>query len=347
MNFSLNESAAILSGRRNGANVPLWDQFLVICLLSAIYLSVLAVLTTLANGILLVALYQDPFRTFRQPPTIFITGLALADFLTGITVDPLFAYFYFEVYKDTITREQYNKILKAAGILSSVTMNVSFLTILFLSWTQLIAISFPHRHKQLVTGKRVVICVCGIWAYSLLFSTSLLMGVPEKIFQKIDVYLNLSLIHVLILFAYIALHVSYRRQVSRFTPSHGDVISQDFRIADATEQRRQRDLKHFTVVSLLLTTCLLVFITPVTIMWYITLYCGPETYEARVKATMANVVIDTTLFLKFLIDPFIYAWRLPKFRQAVKAILSRRSAPPMDGLTMVNFNFRGSIIRGN
>lgn len=345
MNCSLNESAAC-SGGRNGANVALWDQFLVICLLSAIYLSVLAVLTTLTNGILLVALYQDPFRTFRQPPTIFITGLALADFLTGITVDPLFAYFYFEVYKDTITKEQYNKILKAAGILSSVTMNVSFLTILFLSCTQLIAISFPHRHKQLVTGKRVVICVCGIWAYSLLFSTSLLMGVPEKIFQKIDVYMNLSLIHVLILLAYIALHVSYKRQVAQLTPSHGDVTS-DFRIADATEHRRKRDLKHFTVVSLLLTTCLLVFITPVTVMWYLTLYCGPETYEARVKATMANVVIDTTLFLKFLIDPFIYAWRLPKFRQAVKAIFSRRSTPPMDGLTMVNFNFRASTSRGN
>ena len=345
MNCSLNGSATC-SDSRNGGNVALWDQFLVICLLSAIYLSVLSILTTFANGILLVALYQDPFRTFRQPPSIFITGLVLADFLTGIAVDPLFAYFYFEAYKDTITKEQYNKILKAAGILSSVTMNVSFLTILFLSWTQLIAISFPHRHKQLVTGKRVIICVCGIWVYSLLFSTSLLMGVPEKIFQKIDVYLNLSLIHVLILFAYIALHVSYRRQVARLTPSHGDAIS-DFRIADATEHRRKRDQKHFTVVSLLLTTCLLVFISPVTVMWYVTLYCGPKTYEARVKATMANVVIDTTLFLKFLIDPFIYAWRLPKFRQAVKAIFSRRSAPPVDGLTMVNFRFRVSTSRGN
>ena len=180
-----------------------------LCLLSAVYLSVLAALTTFANGVLLIALYQDPFKVFRQPPTIFITGLAVADFLTSIAVDPLFAYFYFEVYQDTLSIERYNSILKAAGILSSVTMNVSSLTILFLSWTQFIAISFPHRHKQFVTGKRVLACVCGIWTYALLFSSSLpFMGVPEKTFQKIDVFLNVTLVHFLVLFAYVGLHVS-------------------------------------------------------------------------------------------------------------------------------------------
>lgn len=344
MNCSLNESG-VCSDNRNSSNVDLWNQFLVICGLSAVYLSLLSILTTLANGLLLVALYQDPFKTFRQPPTIFITGLALADFLTGIAVDPIFAFFYFEVYKNAITTERYNAILKAAGIISSVTMNVSFLTILFLSWTQLIAISFPHRHKQLVTGKRVLICVCGIWIYSLIFSVSPLMGVPEKVFQKIDVFLNLSLIHVLVLLAYIALHISYRRQVAQLTPSTGN-ITNEIRIADAMEHRRKRDQRHFSVVSLLLTTCLLVFITPVTVMWYLTLYSAPGTYEARVKATMANVMIDTILFLKFLVDPFIYAWRLPKFRQAVRVIFSQRRAPAMDALTMVNFNLRVSTGRG-
>ena len=345
MNCSWNESGNSCRENGNTNHEVLWNQFLVICLLSAVYLSFLSILTTLANGVLLIVLYQDPFRAFRQPPTIFITGLALADFLTGIAVDPLFAYFYFEVYKDKISREKYNNILTAAGVLSSVTMNVSFLTILFLSWTQFIAISFPHRHKQFVTGKRVVVCVCVIWIYSLLFAASLLMGVPEKTFQKLDVFLNLSLLHFLVLLAYIALHISYRRQIARLMPSQGDAISA-IRIADTSDHRRKRDQKHFAVMSLLLTTCLLIFIAPVTVMWYITLYSAPETYEARVKATMANVIIDTTLFLKYLIDPFIYAWRLPKFRQAVKAVFSRRSAPAVDLLSMVNFNFHASTSRG-
>lgn len=90
MNLSLNNSG--LKYWSNSHEV-LWNRFLVLCFLSAVYLSVLAVLTTLANGVLLIALYQDPFKVFRQPPTIFITGLAVADFLTGLAVDPLFAYF--------------------------------------------------------------------------------------------------------------------------------------------------------------------------------------------------------------------------------------------------------------
>ena len=55
---------------------------------------------------------------------------------------------------------------------------------------------------------------------SLLFSTLLLMGVPEKTFQKLEVFINLSLIHVLTLFAYILLHVSYRRPVAKTHIAH-------------------------------------------------------------------------------------------------------------------------------
>ena len=344
MNYSLNESVETSHETANHASGILWNRFLVVCLVSAVYLCVLSVLTTLSNGILLAVLYEDPFKTFRHPPSIFITGLALADFFTGIAVDPLFAYFYFELYKDTISSERYNHLLKAAGVLSSITMNVSFLTILFLSWTQFIAITFPHRHKQLVTTRRVVACVCGIWVYSLIFSCSLLMGVPERIFQKLDVFLNLSLINVLVVVSYIALHISYRRQVGRLTPARNNPI----RIADTSEHRRKRDQRHFVVITLLLATCLLVFIAPVTVMWYLTLYWTPKTYEERVKATMANIVIDTTLFFKFLIDPFIYAWRLPKFRQAIKQVFIRsRRSSLVGAVTLYNFNIHASTSRVN
>ena len=310
----------------------LWMLFLTVGFVSAVYLCILSVLTVVSNGVLLIALYHDPFKTFRRPPTIFITSLAVADFITGAAVDPVFAYFYFEVYRDSISAESYNTILKAAGILSSLTMNVSFLTVLFLSWTQFVAITFPHRHKQLVTVKRAVACICGIWSYSLLFSFSLLMGVPERTFQKIDVFLNLSLIYFLVLLAYAALHISYRRRIAWLAPFRSNA----FYVAEASKDRRKKIDKQFVVVSLLLTTCLLVFIAPVTAMWYLTLYWKPVTYETEIKATIANIITDAMLFLKFLIDPFIYAWRLPKFRQAVKVVFTQRRASIITSI--VGFN---------
>ena len=342
--FSESELANYSNYTANEDREILRNRFLVMCLISAVYLSVLSVLTTLSNGVLLVVLYQDPFKSFRHPPSIFIIGLAVADFFTGIAVDPLFAYFYFELYKDAISSERYNFTLKAAGILSSITMNVSFLTILFLSWTQFIAITFPHRHKQLVTTRRVVASMCGIWTYSLLFSCTLLMGMPEKMFQKLDVFVNLSLINILVLVSYIALQVSYRRQIARLIPAQNNEI----RIADTSELRRKKDQKHFVVVSLLLAICLLVFIAPVTIMWYVTLYWTPKTFEEQVKATIANIIVDTSLFMKFLIDPFIYAWRLPKFRHAVNTIFTRRRRSfSVEALTLRNLNIHASTTRIN
>lgn len=33
------------------------------------------------------------------------------------------------------------------------------------------------------------------------------------------------------------------------------------------------------------------------------------------------MVADNLLYLKFLLDPFVYAWRIPKYRQALKNVL--------------------------
>ena len=32
-------------------------------------------------------------------------------------------------------------------------------------------------------------------------------------------------------------------------------------------------------------------------------------------------MVENVLYLKFLLDPFVYAWRIPKYRQALKIIL--------------------------
>lgn len=61
-------------------------------LISGIYLSVIAVITIFGNGLLLLAIITDPFKSFRTPTTLFVVGLAVADFLTGAVVDPLTAF---------------------------------------------------------------------------------------------------------------------------------------------------------------------------------------------------------------------------------------------------------------
>ena len=59
---------------------------------SGVFLVVATLVTALGNGLLLLAIWKDPFKTFRTPNTFFLIGLAVADFLTGITACPLTAF---------------------------------------------------------------------------------------------------------------------------------------------------------------------------------------------------------------------------------------------------------------
>ena len=53
---------------------------------SGIFLALVSLAAAMGNGLLLVTIWKDPFKTFRTPTTFFIIGLAVADFLTGIIV---------------------------------------------------------------------------------------------------------------------------------------------------------------------------------------------------------------------------------------------------------------------
>ena len=68
-------------------------------LLSAISLSIISVITVVGNGILCLAMYKDPLKCFRSSPMLFVANLAVADFLTGFIVDPLYIAYNFGYYQ--------------------------------------------------------------------------------------------------------------------------------------------------------------------------------------------------------------------------------------------------------
>ncbi|EDO37159.1 predicted protein [Nematostella vectensis] len=282
-----NATTAVPSSTPPQALNDLWGQLELITFGSGIFVSIISLVTLLGNGLLILAIWRDPFRTFRIPSTVFILGLCVAD---------------------------YNTVLRAGGIISGVTMNVSFLVILFLSWSQLLAIVYPHRNNNYVTKERAVICVVSIWVYSCVFAFSNLMGVPNDVYQKLDVYVNLTGVHILVLVTHVCLNIAYKRQLVHLAPLNES--SQN----NSRAERTKRSQKHLVVINLLLTTCLLIFVLPVTIMWYINLYRKSSNEEERIRTTIASVLIDTILYLKFFIDPFIYAMRLRIFVSIISLV---------------------------
>ena len=74
---------------------------------SGVFLVVVTLVTALGNGLLLLAIWKDPFKTFRTPNTFFVIGLAVADFLTGITVCPLTSFHDIGLYISVKRRDRF------------------------------------------------------------------------------------------------------------------------------------------------------------------------------------------------------------------------------------------------
>ena len=290
---------------------------------AGVYLSLLALATTTANGLLLWTIYKNSKPYFRKPVTVLIAALAFADFLNGLIIDPLYASIYFQLYLKSISRSAYLILIKVSMLFSVVTMNASYLIVLTLSCTQLIVITFPYKQKTLITTRSVSVSAAVVLLYSILFALSYIMGVPESVFQKLEVFLHMTGITVLLIVAYVFLQISYTRQRGRFRRLTDSNIHREESRVHRDHAKSVAGDKKFLMVNLLLIACLLITSLPVTVVWYLRLFSVKlRTLSELLAYRNVALVVDNFLFLKFLVDPFIYAWRMPKYRRALRQTIN-------------------------
>ena len=287
-----------------------------------IFLAVLSVVTTFGNGLLLLAIWRDPFKSFRTPTTFFIIGLAAADFLTGLAVCPIYAWQYITSYfaiknRDVSLKPTLQKVVQIGHHLSMATMNSSYIILLLFTWSQFTAISFPHKHRAFVTKKRVGTSVILTWVYSTVFSLLSVMGASHTTVLKIDLYFNTTGSLLLLTVAYFCLYRAFRRQMRRL---HSLKTTNSL----GRQQRRSgnRRERQFTMVNLLLLTFIIACTMPITIISYLSIHWDIKTASIRmIKFQIGILFANGVLFLKFALDPLIYAWRLSQYRRALKWIL--------------------------
>ena len=291
-------------------------------LVSGIYLSIIAAVTVFGNGLLLLAIIKDPFKAFRTPTTVFIVGLALADFLTGLIVDPLTAFLDIASYLKLFNTNNANmaKILEACiqvNIhISFITMNASFLILLALTICQYVAISFPHKHRTLVIRRNTIIALAVITIYSVIFSLLSEFEVPLRIKLEIDTHLNTNVVAIILLLCYVLLYRAHRVHLN-------SVSSLDDN--DSQRKRRREQQREFTALNLLLVIFLLIFTLPSIIFWNLMLYSYYDRHllslRENLRLDLSRVLTFDVLVMKFALDPCIYAWRLSRYRSAIMNIM--------------------------
>jgi hypothetical protein len=185
---------------------------------SAILLVILSPITVFTNGLFLLALYQDSLKCFRKTPTtVFIAGLSLADFVTGLLVEPSFAVHYGLKYYNSspdVLRVT-GLIYIIGGTISTIAISTSFVIVLAMSLSQYIAIRYPHKYKTIVTTSRVVRLLGLSSLYFLGFSLLQFTGIGRKQFLLFDVVLHPTLISCLLIAVHILMRRAFQERVSK------------------------------------------------------------------------------------------------------------------------------------
>ena len=281
---------------------------------SGIFLALVSLAAAVGNGLLLVTIWKDPFKTFRTPTTFFIIGLAVADFLTGIIVCPIQASLsiagYIGIKRNSLIFPFLQKAESVATFISLITMNSSYIILLSLTWNQFLAISSPHKHKGLVTKRRAKASLILTWAYTIVFA--ILYGVEKTVLFKVDLYVHTTGSLLLLTIAYFCLYKAFKRHMRRLHSLKENNLSR--------VNRRQRQ---FTTVNLLLLIFVIVCSLPITVVSYLHIY-HTESNTHPLKMKIAHLLSCNMLFLKFALDPLIYAWRLTQYRQALKPLVTCR-----------------------
>ena len=290
-------------------------------LAEGICLSVMSLLTVSANILLLIAVWKDPEKSFRSPTTYFLIGLGITDLLTGATTEPFFALYY-------ITRflrggknipASILRLYEVGQSISTVTISSSYLIILGLSMSQYIAIKWPHKYKVLITRSRVIVSVLLSWLYFIGFILVLTFSpsIDTDLFLKVDVALHPVLISSVLFITLILLYRAFMKQVQQ----RKSFRESEKKLQNGGSKGRSDNLqRQFTIVTFYLAAILLISALPHIAVQFVWLYADLPT-EGRYYIFMALRIRDLLLFLKVAVDAFIYAWRLPAYRQALKTSL--------------------------
>ncbi|KAJ7337166.1 negative regulation of tumor necrosis factor (ligand) super member 11 production [Desmophyllum pertusum] len=117
----------------------------------------LAVITSVGNLLVIVAVYKDPCRELRTISNYFVVNLAVADLITGLITEPIWALQHW-------VKENRGNYTIAANVLLALAVEASCLTVLFLT----IERSYTHGTLRVFACTRLQMIPSNLFKLALL-----------------------------------------------------------------------------------------------------------------------------------------------------------------------------------
>lgn len=276
--------------------------------IQGIILSVIAPVIVLSNALVVYTVWKDPLRNLRNAsPNFILQSMAVADLLVGLVLSPIDAYWLLTI----AVAKQMPFSFHAIYSISTTFLGASFAHVLLLSMDRFCAVLRPLKYKAIVTRRRINLAVTLLWVYFICFGVAAFLFV-NSFFVTNFVFIVQTFVLLNINFClYLAILYRLRKNNKLWQKrilEHSVRVSQ--KIYVDKEARFAKLLAFAIVVSLFIVTPYFVLITLV-------YFCVP-CYSYPMMLLVSTGLETTLSHLQSVLNPFLYCWRLPKYRQVWK-----------------------------
>ena len=264
---------------------------------------ILATVIIVGNSLLLFTTYKDPRRSLRTPPSFLITNLSAADLLLGLF--NVFLVALRDVYRSRLLHMPYVMVFKAVmHTVLTTTLSVSSYSIIAMSMTCYIAISKPMEYKSIITKRRIKIFIAVLWVVSLATCVLPVTSISEKTYTLIYLHTHISMPAILLTLIYVNVFRALARRTRELELGGYDSIA-----SNSLERKRNMAVTIIIILAVFFITYMPQYIT-----LHLLYFCKP--CQDSITFHKIDVALSRFLFINSALNPFIYASRLPKYREA-------------------------------
>ena len=286
---------------------------------SSIFIIIVSPMTIVANSLLLVTFLVDPLKIFRNPTSYFLIGLAIVDLLTALIQEPIYATCFMLMYFQHPSWTKCESWMKFAAYFSAFPISISASIVFAFKLTQYVVVASPLKYGRMITKKKAFISVVALYLYHTLICCLPLMGVPQKTIDAIGLFFYNYAVVLVTIVVHIVLHYTMKKKMTagRSLQNEGSSTSRE-------EGRHVQVQRSFVRLNVVLLIIMIMSFLPSVILMTIRFFLD-DVFTARngIRVLVANLMTDNLLYLKFLLDPIAYAWRMSKYRKSLKSTLYR------------------------
>ena len=276
-----------------------WVQGIILCLINP--------LIVFGNAFVVYAVWKDPLRNLRRSPTNFILQ-SMADLLVGLVLSPMYEYWLFSEAVAQHSELSFHVIFSLAFILIGASLG----HLLLLSIDRFFVVIKPLKYKSIMTRRRIHLVTSVLWLYFICFGIAIFL-IENSFFVANIVFSVQMFIFLQITFCFYGLTIYRLRRNCKVWHKrilHGSVYVSHQEDYPNRERRLAKSMALLICVSLFL-------ITPFFVLACLLYFCIQCYSHSEMFFVSAGVEL-TLVYLHSVGNPFLYCWRLPRYRELLK-----------------------------